>query len=94
MYNIYSDYFAVYKQNLGVNLVAGYQLTFLKRFTVEGYTGIGLMAVEIENTHREFSENDSLYGTDLVPLFEEMNLSEYSDTKRSFTCGLRLGILL
>lgn len=84
------DEFGVYKTNVGGNLIGGYQKTVFHRFTFEAYTGIGGMNKIIKNTDRQY-EDGLILGTDLVPLFESLHLSESSGVKVSMIIGFRIG---
>ena len=72
----------------------GYETSITDKLVVDMYVGLGGMNRVIKNTNIQFNRNsgDFLAGTDLVPLFEKLNLSESSGGSVSITFGLRIGI--
>lgn len=89
-----SDDFWVKKSVVGLNLMLGYETSITDKLVVDMYVGLGGMNRVIKNTNIQFNRNsgDFLAGTDLVPLFEKLNLSESSGGSVSITFGLRIGI--
>lgn len=83
------------KQIFGFNLVLGYQSMLTKRIVLDAYASLGIMQVNIKNYERNFSKStDKLQGVDLGPLFQSMNLSEYTGLSPNINFGMRLGIKL
>lgn len=90
----YKDCLSVNRKNWGGNLVVGYQSKLSKKYILDVYGGIGLMKADIKNDYREINNNDTISGTDLVPLFYSWNLSEHSGWQANINFGIRLGISL
>jgi hypothetical protein len=91
-----NDEFGVKKSIIGLNLMLGYESSITNKLILDIYVGLGGMNRVIKNTDIQFNRKsgDFLEGTDLVPLFEKLNLSESSGGSVSFTFGLRIGIKL
>jgi hypothetical protein len=88
----YNDCFVVDKKNRGVNIIWGYQQSFSRGLLIDFYVGLGLMKIQLKNSHREITNEDTLSGTDLVPLFYSWNLSENSGWRANPNLGVRVGI--
>jgi hypothetical protein len=94
--NAKSEDFGVKKTVYGLNCLIGIQKQIHNKLVVDLYAGLGIMQRDIKNPNRLYNNESStiLAGTDLVPLFESLNLSESSGPCMNFLIGLRVGYKL
>ncbi|MFI5221332.1 MAG: DUF3575 domain-containing protein [Bacteroidia bacterium] len=94
--NWQKDELGVKNTTFGLNCLLGYQEPLSNRLVLDMYVGFGIMKRIVTNTDRQFNRDsgDYLAGTDLVPLFESLNLSESSGRSGNFLLGFRIGYKL
>lgn len=91
----FTDYFGTKRTVKGFNITAGYQISASKRIVLEPFVGLGMMNRTIKNSDIQYNEiRDSQEGTDLVPLFQGLNLEESSGNFVNFCTGFRVGYRL
>lgn len=90
------DILGVKKIVYGLNGILGYQKPISDKVIIDLFVGIGIMDRNVRNTNREYNKDsdERLMGTDLVPLFQYLNLSESSGLAGNVLFGIRIGYKL
>ena len=91
----YIDNFGMKKTAKGINLTMGYQMSITDKIIFEPYIGFGYLNRKIQNSNIQYdTTKDEIVGTDLVPLFQKLNLEESSGDFFNVCSGFRVGIRL
>lgn len=91
---ITTDYFNVSKFAYGANLLIGYQVPVAEKLVIDIYAGTGILIRDIQNTNREFMNNqrDSRVNSSFLGYStDDKHLSETSGTSLNLLAGLRVG---
>ena len=92
---LYKDYFGTKRTAKGFNITFGSQISISKKIILEPFIGFGLLNRSIKNSEIQYNPNkDFRGGTDLVPLFQGLNLEESSGSLFNFCTGFRIGYRL
>jgi hypothetical protein len=92
---VYQEDFAYKKTQWGINAIIGVQKIYFKRLVVDAYIGFGYRNRSVTNYFRTYDPKKFyIPGTDLVPLFTLIDLSESSKEALNMTMGLRVGFTL
>ncbi len=88
----YSDVFGVKRKVFGMNLTAGYQHHFSRRFIMEPSIAVGRLRRNVSNIERNFDlrVDESTFSHDIFGQ-ESHNLSESTDWFYNFTINFRIG---
>lgn len=91
----FSDTFGTKRKVKGVSLTLGYQFSAGKKIVIEPFLGFGFQNKKIKNTNTSYNQyKDFINGSDLVPLFQKLNLEESSGNDFDFSTGFRIGYRL
>ena len=91
---IYKDYFGTRRKAKGFNITLGYQIS-VSKIILEPFVGFGMLNRNIKNSEIQYDKTkDFRSGTDLVPLFQGLNLEESSGSLFNFCMGFRIGYRL
>lgn len=91
----FRDYFGTKRTAKGLNITLGYQISASKKIILEPFIGFGMMNRRIKNSDIQYDKSKDLRGgTDLVPLFQKLNLEESSGSLLNFCTGFRIGYRL
>ena len=72
---MYRDYFGTKRTAKGFNITIGSQISVSKKIILEPFIGFGLLSRNIKNSDIQYDKvKDERGGTDLVPLFQGLNL--------------------
>lgn len=92
---LFRDYFGTKRTAKGFNITFGYQITASKKIVLEPFIGFGILNRRIKNSDIQYDKTkDERGGTDLVPLFQGLNLEESSGSLFNFCTGFRIGYRL
>lgn len=91
----YRDFFGTKRKAKGFNITLGYQISASKKIVLEPFVGFGMLNRNIKNSDIQYDKTkDERGGTDLVPLFQRLNLEESSGNLLNFSTGFRIGYRL
>jgi Protein of unknown function (DUF3575) len=92
---LFRDYFGTKRTAKGFNITFGYQISASKKIILEPFIGFGMLSRSIKNSDIQYDKiKDERGGTDLVPLFQGLNLEESSGSFFNFCTGFRIGYRL
>ena len=92
---LFRDYFGTKRTAKGFNVTFGYQVSASKKIVIEPFIGFGMLNRSIKNSDIQYDKTKYIRGgTDLVPLFQGLNLEESSGSLFNFCSGFRIGYKL